>query len=52
MTNNGDFAYNLTPDALTELAIEGLDESRVEIIASEINSDWEEGLFACANKGT
>jgi len=51
MTNNGDFAYNLTPDALTELAIESLDESRIEIIASEINSDWEEGLFACVNKG-
>lgn len=49
ITNNGCYAYNLTRDALTELQLEGLDESRIEIIAPQLNGDWEVGLFDCVN---
>ena len=47
ITDQGCFAYNLTPDAMTELPLEALDESRIEVIALELDSDWEEDLFAC-----
>jgi len=47
ITNNGSFGYNLTPDALTEIPLEQLDESRIEIITDELNDSWEQGLFNC-----
>jgi len=47
ITDNGNFGYNLTQDALTEIPLEQLDESRVEIINNELNPDWEQGLFVC-----
>jgi len=49
ITNSGSLGYNLTPDALTEIPLEQLDESRIEIIASELDNDWEQGLFGCLN---
>ena len=50
ITDNGSFAYNLTHDALTEIPLEQLDESRIEIIANEMQHDWQQSLFDCINK--
>ncbi len=47
ITESGVFGYNLTPDALTEMVLDECVESRVEIIASDIDSAWEEQLLDC-----
>jgi len=47
ITKNSCFGYNLTHDALTEIPLEQLDESRIEIINNEINEGWEQALFDC-----
>lgn len=47
ITESGIFGYNLTPDALTELPIDDCAESRVEIIASDIDSSWEKQILDC-----
>lgn len=47
ITEKGVFGYNLTPDALTEVALDDCMESRVEIIAEQVNEDWEVGLMQC-----
>ena len=51
ITNSGEFGYNLTryelTDALTEIPLQELDESRIEIISKELNADWQQGLFDC-----
>lgn len=48
MTQMGVFGYNLTADALTEVALnDGCTESRIEIITTELNEGWEEQLMAC-----
>ena len=53
ITSSGHFAYNLARDALSEIAYQRFDESRIEIIAWLPNSTWESQLFDCidtANK--
>lgn len=47
ITESGVFGYNLTSDALTEVELDDCIESRVEIIADNINSEWEAQLMAC-----
>jgi G3E family GTPase len=47
ITDNGVFGYNLTPDALTEIELDDCLESRIEIIASEIDDQLEMQLLAC-----
>ncbi|MFK7888272.1 MAG: GTP-binding protein [Gammaproteobacteria bacterium] len=47
ITNTGTFGYNLTRDALTEIPLEDSDESRIEIIAQRIDSDWDGDLSLC-----
>ncbi len=47
ITNNGCFAYNLTQDTLSEIPMNLIDESRIEIISRQLNVDWEADLFAC-----
>jgi G3E family GTPase len=49
ITDNGVFGYNLTADALTEIELDDCLESRIEIIASEIDDQWETQLLACIN---
>lgn len=49
VTGDGCYAYNISKDALSEVSFESFDESRIEIIASEMNDKWEEGLFNCLN---
>ncbi len=48
LTDEGSFAYNLTRDTLSEVAIDPLDESKIEIITREPKQDWETELFNCA----
>ena len=47
ITDSGIFGYNLTPDALTEMPLDDTAESRVEIIASDIDSTWETQILDC-----
>jgi len=47
ITHDGIFGYNLTRDALQELAIDECPESRIEVIAERIEGDWEQQLTAC-----
>ena len=47
ITEEGTFAYNATPDGLTEFALTAADESRVEMIATEIDPAWETQLLDC-----
>jgi hypothetical protein len=47
ITESGIFGYNLTSDALTEIALDDCLESRVEIIALEIEPTWEKQLMDC-----
>ena len=48
ITTGGIFGYNLTRDALTEVAIDDCMESRIEIIADDLDPAWEAQLFHCA----
>ena len=50
ITEDGIYAYNLTEDALTEQEMDDCFESRVEIIARELNPDWKEQLFNCLSE--
>ena len=45
ITDQGCFAYNLTKDAISEVELEGFEESRIEIIARELDDKWEAALF-------
>ena len=47
ITSDGVFGYNLTEDALTEFELDDCLETKVEIIAGAINSDWEQELKDC-----
>ena len=47
ITDKGVFGYNLTSDALTEIEIDDCIESRVEIIAHDIDPSWETQLIEC-----
>ncbi len=47
ITDSGIFGYNLTPDALTEIELDDCVESRIEIIADNIISEWEAQLMNC-----
>lgn len=47
ITESGIFGYNMTRDALTEVSIDECAESRIEIIAEEIDPRWEQELKDC-----
>ncbi|MDZ8117941.1 CobW family GTP-binding protein [Pontiella agarivorans] len=47
ITSKGIFGYNLTADGLTEIPMDECAESRIEIIAPEIESGWEKQLMEC-----
>lgn len=47
MTDQGAFGYNFTADTLTELPLEEMTESRLEIIATKTDRIWQEQLMAC-----
>ncbi len=47
ITPKGIFGYNLTADGLTEMSLDECAESRIEIIAAEIDPAWEKRLMDC-----
>ena len=47
ITNNGVFGYNLTDDGLTEMLLDDCEESRIEVIATDIPDSLEAQLTAC-----
>ena len=47
ITQAGVYGYNLTSDELTEITLDDALESRIEIIADEIDQEWEAQLLAC-----
>ncbi len=47
ITEQGIFGYNLTPDSLTEIELDEVAESRIEIIAYQREPNWQENLMAC-----
>ena len=51
ITNEGCFAYNFSRDAMSEVAIDQIDESRIEVIAREPNDDLQANLFSCLSRG-
>ncbi|KZZ63958.1 hypothetical protein A3763_20250 [Oleiphilus sp. HI0128] len=50
ITDEGVFGYNLTTDALTEVALDECLESRIEIIGKGLASDIETELLACMSE--
>ncbi|MEM6545804.1 MAG: GTP-binding protein [Pseudomonadota bacterium] len=52
ITHRGVFAYNMTRDALSEVELDDCMESRIEIIANEIDAEWEQSLTACLCGGS
>jgi len=51
ITNQGLFSYNLTSDSLTEQILNHCSESRIEIIDTQINEQWEKQLMGCIISG-
>lgn len=47
ITDLGTYGYNLTSDALTEIPLDDCSESRLEIIADNINTEWEKQIIKC-----
>lgn len=47
ITEKGVYSYNLTPDALVEFELDDCMESRMEVIVSTIDNDWEKQLMDC-----
>ena len=47
ITGGGIFGYNLTSDTLTETELDDCMESRIEIIAPQLEGGWEGQLLAC-----
>ena len=47
ITNDGCFAYNFSRDAMSEIAIDQVDESRIEVIGREPNDDLQARLISC-----
>lgn len=49
ITEEGIFGYNLTADALTEMELDDCIESKIEIIATDIDPQWEMQLLGCTS---
>ncbi|MBK1649391.1 CobW family GTP-binding protein [Rhabdochromatium marinum] len=47
ITDSGMFSYNLTTDGFSEIMLDQCAESRIEIIALDIDSTWEQQLLDC-----
>ncbi|MEM9255231.1 MAG: GTP-binding protein [Pseudomonadota bacterium] len=51
ITSNGVFGYNMTRDGLTEIELDDCVESRIEIIADRVDSEWVNDLTGCYDTG-
>ena len=49
ITQQGVRSYNLTGDGLSETALGSCTESRIEIIATQLDDNWEARLLECAH---
>lgn len=47
ITSKGMLAFNMAESVLTELSAVSISESRIDIIAKQINEHWEKDLLAC-----
>lgn len=47
LTHEGAMGYNLADGSLKEMALERVEESRIEIIAESIDNEWESQILAC-----
>ena len=47
ITDQGIYGYNLTTDALTEIELDETLESRIEVIAYQRETHWQDDLLAC-----
>lgn len=47
ITNAGAMAYNIAGDSITETALDGCQESRIEVISTQINDEWGRQLLEC-----
>lgn len=47
ITSEGVFGYNLTEDSLTEMELDDCWESKIEVIAHELNESLEDQLMSC-----
>jgi len=47
ITSSGVFGYNLSGSTLSEIELDDCDDSRIEIIATQIDPDWTEELIKC-----
>ena len=50
VTTDGNYAYNVANDGLSEVRIEICNESRLEIIATNLDERWQEQILACCGK--
>ncbi|EMK6667368.1 GTP-binding protein [Vibrio fluvialis] len=50
ITGSGIFGYNLTSDGLTEFELDECSESRLELISSGLDDQFEDRLFRCLEK--
>ncbi|GAL24670.1 putative metal chaperone [Vibrio variabilis] len=51
ITNMGIFGYNLTSDGITEMELDDCAESRIELIADNLDETIEQRLLACIASG-
>lgn len=47
ISSEGVFTYNITADNINEVKVASCHESRLEIICTEVNDQWEAQLFNC-----
>lgn len=52
LTGDGVFGYNLASGDLTEMVLREGAESRIEILAEDIDADWEDRILACSLDGS
>jgi G3E family GTPase len=52
ITDNGIFAYNLTPDALAEIELDDCSESCIEVIGVDFSDNLEADLMSCLLRET
>ncbi len=51
ITSTGIFSYNLADGDLVESELSECAESKIEIIAANVNTDWDDELAACVQAG-
>ncbi|WP_334058219.1 CobW family GTP-binding protein [Alteromonas sp. S005] len=51
ITSTGIFSYNLADGDLVESELSECAESKIEIIAANVNTDWDDELAACVHAG-